>query len=134
MGNCINTAHFRPLQKLKDLICCEGEDLSLALPIEKIASGAYTTSSAVLEVDRGAPPLPVSIDDDDAVSKPDALCKLPKTTTIVVSKQQLELILRNSRKFASKGIAVQFSDSFEVDDRCPRWCPALPTILEVHNY
>lgn len=141
MGNCINTPHFPPLQKIKGFICCQVEDLNLALPFEKIAYGAYkglkltsqafTTSSAVLEVEHGPPPLPLRI--DDSIIKPADLCKLPKAT-IVVSKQQLELILRNSKSFGSKGIAVQFSDSFEVDDRCPRWRPALPTIPEVRNY
>ncbi|KAE8647639.1 hypothetical protein Csa_004428 [Cucumis sativus] len=132
MGNCINTLHFPPLQKIKGFICCEVEDLNLALPIENIAAcknQAFTTSSAVAEaeVEHGPPPLPVRI--DHSIVKPADLCKLPKTT-IVVSKQQLELILRKSKNFGSKGIAVQFSDSFKVDDGCPRWHPALPTIPE----
>lgn len=141
MGNCIDKSHFLPLQKIKDFVCCEGEDFNLALPIEKIACGAYeglkltsqafTTSSAVLEVGRGAPPLPVRV--DDAILKPADLCKLRKAT-IVVSKEQLELLLRNSKKFGSKGIAVQFSDTFQFDEPCPRWRPALPTIPEVHNF
>lgn len=138
MGNCINTPHFLPLQKIKNFICYEGEDFNLGLPIEKIANGAYkgqafTTSNGVLEVGHGAPalpPLPVGIHDAAA-----AAAGFKHKATIVVSKQQLELLLRNSKKFGSKGIVVQFSDSFEFDERCPpRWRPTLPTIPEVRNY
>ncbi|KAA0025575.1 hypothetical protein E5676_scaffold255G00250 [Cucumis melo var. makuwa] len=137
MGNCINTHHFPPLQKIKGFICCEVEGLDLGLPIGNVAaygdckSQAFTTSSAVAEVQHSPPPLPVRI--DHSIVKPADKSKLPKAT-IVVSKQQLELILRKSKNFGSKGIAVQFSDRFKVDDGCPRWHPALPTIPEVRNY
>ncbi|KAG6594706.1 hypothetical protein SDJN03_11259, partial [Cucurbita argyrosperma subsp. sororia] len=117
MGNCISSPHL----------------YDLAVPVEKIAGLKLT--SAVLEVGRGAatPPAHVLIDDDDDITKPAALCKLPKAT-IVVSKEQLEFLLTNSQQFGSQGIAVQFSDSFKFDRSCSRWCPVLPTILEVHNY
>ncbi|KAJ6756787.1 PLASTID MOVEMENT IMPAIRED PROTEIN-RELATED [Salix purpurea] len=51
---------------------------------------------------------------------------------IVVTRQQLGLILRNSKQFQLKGIAAGFSESFKVGDR--KWQPSLVTILKVQKF
>ncbi|KAJ6749385.1 hypothetical protein OIU85_000068 [Salix viminalis] len=51
---------------------------------------------------------------------------------IAVTRQQLGLLLRNSKQFKLKGIAAGFSESFKVGDR--KWKPSLVTILKVQKF
>ncbi|KAB5519048.1 hypothetical protein DKX38_023367 [Salix brachista] len=51
---------------------------------------------------------------------------------IAVTRQQLGLLLRNSKQFKLKGIAAGFSESFKVGDR--KWQPSLVTILKVQKF
>ncbi|KAJ6426240.1 hypothetical protein OIU84_026761 [Salix udensis] len=50
---------------------------------------------------------------------------------IVVTIQQLGLILRNSKQFNLKGIAAEFSESFKVGDR--KWQPSLVPFLKCRS-
>ncbi|KAF9664375.1 hypothetical protein SADUNF_Sadunf16G0012100 [Salix dunnii] len=51
---------------------------------------------------------------------------------IVVTRQQLGLLLNNSKQFKLKGIAAGSSESFMVGDR--KWQPSLVTVLEVQKF
>lgn len=52
-----------------------------------------------------------------------------KSVKIVVTTQQLELLLRGSNKFQTR--RTRASSGLR---RCPKWFPSLPTIQEVQSY
>ncbi|GAU38970.1 hypothetical protein TSUD_378460 [Trifolium subterraneum] len=52
---------------------------------------------------------------------------------IVVTTQQLELLLSGSKKFQIKTRVASVTKS-SLLRRCPKWLPSLPTIPEVQNF
>ncbi|KAJ4848917.1 hypothetical protein Tsubulata_025483 [Turnera subulata] len=56
----------------------------------------------------------------------------PQKVKIVLTRRQLELLLKNSTQFKSKGIAIRCSRSF--NDGVRKWKPSLVTIPEVQKF
>lgn len=51
---------------------------------------------------------------------------------IVITRQQLELLLTSANKFQSGKVSVQFSENFM--KQCRKWHPSLASIPEVPNF
>ncbi|KAJ6380642.1 hypothetical protein OIU77_029524 [Salix suchowensis] len=150
MGNCIDFMPCSSAERSKVLIHNGGEkEFKSSTPVKKITSGRY---GGYILVNRALPYAPLP---PDTVLEPgevyhlmpplDQPCRLEvsskltgqeacagRKVKIVVTRQQLELLLRNSKQLKLRGIAVQFSESFKEGKR--KWRPSLVTIPEVQKF
>lgn len=150
MGNCIDVLSYSSAERSKVLIHNGGEkEFKSSTRVKKITSGRY---GGYMLVHSALPYVPLPPDTRlepgevyylmPSLGQP---CRLEvssklagqetcasRKVKIVVTRQQLELLLRNSKQFRSKGIAVRFSESFKEGER--KWRPSLVTIPEVQKF
>ncbi|KAL9361166.1 hypothetical protein Peur_043951 [Populus x canadensis] len=150
MGNCIDVLSYSSAERSKVLIHNGGEkEFKSSTRVQKITSGRY---GGYMLVHSALPYVPLPPDTRlepgevyhlmPSLGQP---CRLEvssklagqetcasRKVKIVVTRQQLELLLRNSKQFRSKGIAVRFSESFKEGER--KWRPSLVTIPEEDYY
>lgn len=148
MGNCI----FRSSAEKVRVIVYGGEELEFksSIKVRTIISGSYQGYSLVHKTLPYAalPPNtklepgevyylmpPLSQSSSPKVSSKlanEETCGKKKKLKIVLTRQQLELLLRNSSQLKSKGIAIRLSDGLGNGD-C-KWHPSLAAIPEVQAF
>ncbi|KAB1221694.1 hypothetical protein CJ030_MR2G006274 [Morella rubra] len=152
MGNCADVMLRPTEEKIRVLVFNEGEkEFSARTPVEKITCGPYSGFKLVHHSQPDSPLLP------DARLQPGELYYLvplqaqphhppipsrtanqetgkQKKVKIVVTKGQLELLLRSTDKFKSKDIAIHCLGSFQVGEGRRKWRPSLTMIPEVHSF
>ncbi|KAF9679416.1 hypothetical protein SADUNF_Sadunf06G0012900 [Salix dunnii] len=147
MGNCIDVMPYSSAERSRVLIHNGGEkEFRSSTPVKKITSGRY---GGYILVKRELPY--ASLPPDTVLEPGEVYYLMPpldqpyrlevsskltgqetcagRKVKIVVTRQQLELLLRNSKQLKLRGIAVQFSESFKEGKR--KWQPSLVTIPEV---
>ncbi|CAK7323310.1 unnamed protein product [Dovyalis caffra] len=147
MGNCIDVLCYSSAEKSKVLIHNGGEkEFKASTRIRKITSGRYCGHMLVHSALPYAPlPPETRLEPGEVyylVPPLDQPCRLEvssklagqetctgRKVKIVVTRQQLELLLRSSKQLKSKGITVRISESFKEGDR--KWQPTLVTIPEI---
>lgn len=149
MGNCIDVMCHQPAEKSR-VIMFNGEEkeFKASTTVKNITSGRYRGLKIVhhalplsplppnAKLEPGelyylVPPLvkPKSLKVSSKLANQATCTK--KKVKIVLTRQQLDLLLRNA-EFKSKGVAVQFSGSFSEPSR--KWQPSLATIQEFQKF
>ncbi|CAK8531272.1 unnamed protein product [Lathyrus sativus] len=140
MGNCVACYS----QSMKQTRCplIEGRELEVnnsSAPVEKMNTGRSNHYTAVCKKvqhgevchlapflrQSGKPLVTCMITDDRKVKT--------KVVKIVVTTEQLKLLLSGSKKFQIKTRVTHVGKS-SVLRKCPKWLPSLPTIQEVQNF
>lgn len=151
MGNCINLMFSSPQEKIRVLIYNGGgQEFTASTRVKKIMSGTYRGYKLVHYAQ------PCSQLPPESKLKPGELyflmpelpqpCSPPasdkmrgnhrcgaQTVKIVVSKQQLGLLLRSARKCQSIGSSVIIGN-VGVRGKWRKWQPSLAVIPEFHNF
>lgn len=152
MGNCIKVLSNPPQEKIKVVVFNRGvKEFKASTSVKKITSGPYIGFNLVHHTQPHAPLAPNSKLEAGEVyhlvphltqpSKPlvsakrvmHESCKRQKVK-IVVTREQLELLLRSAKKFQSRDIVLGFPESFGFEQRSPRWRPPLATIPERQGF
>jgi len=136
MGNCV-ACHSQPKNKTR-FAPTEGREIEVnnaSVPVEKMNTASSKHYIAVCrKVQHGeayhlAPFIRQSgkrmTTDDGKMKK--------RIVKIVVTTEQLELLLSGSMKFQIKSRVFPVRKS-SVMRRCPKWLPSLPTIQELQNF
>jgi hypothetical protein len=154
MGNCIDVLLHPPEEKIRVLIFNGGEKEFIAsTPVEKITCGPYNGFKLVHHAQPYSPLAPNTRLEPGEVyylvplrpqpHQPSVTSRMAdhnsgkgRKVKIVVTKEQLELLLRSTNKFRSSDIAGQILGSTRVGDieGCQKWQPSLATIPEVHSF
>jgi hypothetical protein len=153
MGNCIDVLLHPPEEKIRVLIFNGGEKEFIASTlVEKITCGPYNGFKLVHHAQPYSPLAPNTRLEPGEVyylvplqPQPHHLSVTSRTANhdtgkrwkvkIVVTKEQLELLLRSTKKFQSSVIAGQILGSSQVDvEGCQKWQPSLATIPELHSF
>jgi hypothetical protein len=137
MGNCV-ACHSQPKNKTR-FAPTEGREIEVnnaSVPVEKMNTASSKQYIAVRrKVQHGeayhlAPFIrqsgkPCMTTDDGKMKK--------RIVKIVVTMEQLEMLLSGSMKFQIKSRVTPVRKS-SVLRRCTKWLPSLPTIQEVQNF
>lgn len=156
MGNCIDVLLHPPEEKIRVLIFNGGEKQFIAsTPVEKITCGPYNGFKLVHHAQPYSPLAPntrlepgevyylVPLQPQPQPHHPPVTSRTDNHDTgkgrkvkIVVTKEQLELLLRSTRTFQSGDIAGKILGSSGVGDieGCWKWQPSLTTIPEVRSF
>lgn len=124
MGNCVACHSQLKEQTTSPLIEGRETKFDASVAVEKV----NTASSSNRKVQHGEayhlgkPFVPCSMTNNNRKLK-------PRIVKIVVTTEQLELLLSGSKKFQIKTRVSPVRKS-SVLRRCPKWLPSLPTILE----
>lgn len=120
MGNCV--ASYSQSKKQTRCPLIEGRELEVnnsSAPVEKMITTAVCRKVHNGEVYHLAPFLKQS--------------GKTRVVKIVVTTEQLKLLLSGSKKFQIKTRVTPVRKS-SVLRKCPKWLPSLPTIQEVQNF
>ncbi|KAH7572668.1 hypothetical protein ACOSP7_015885 [Xanthoceras sorbifolium] len=141
MGNCIHVLSDESHHQKVRVVTLDGREkqFKASTPIKRITSGRYSGYKLVHQSQPYMPlPLDTKLEPGEAyylVPNPSVSLKKAgqesckrQRVKIVITRQQLELLLRNANKFQS----ARFSECFKDDFR--KWEPSLASIPEVHNF
>lgn len=143
MGNCIGQQQFFANENARVFVFNGGEEeLKASTPVKEITSGVYQGYNLVhhaqpfmplppkakvepgevyyLVPDMVQPSSPTKMDGNDG-------CR-PRSIKIVVTKQQLEFLLRSPKRFQPK--VVRYVGKCWGKDRAQKWRPSLAAIPE----
>ncbi|KAJ7946434.1 hypothetical protein O6P43_031369 [Quillaja saponaria] len=147
MGNCLATLVYQPKKHFGDLPDGDAE-LVASRPIRKNISAPYNRNQ--LDNHRTKPHSQVP--PNYKLQSRKVHYVVPRVTQpaitlvhnnknlntrkvkVVITKEQLELLLHNAKNFQAKDSAVQFSGRFRLIEGCQKWKPTLATIPEVHIF
>ncbi|CAB4275608.1 unnamed protein product [Prunus armeniaca] len=152
MGNCLHVLCHPPQEKIKVVIFKGGvREFKASTPIKEITSGPYIGYKLVHHIQPYTPLPPNTklepgevyhiVPNLASLGKPlvpskivhQESCKRQKIK-IVVTREQLELLLKSANKFRSpKEIGVQLSGRSGLEGS-PKWRPSLAIIPEVHSF
>ena len=152
MGNCMDVLLYSREKKIKVLIFNGGEkEFNASTPVEMITSGPYNDFKLVHHAQPYSPLPPNTMLEPGEVyylvpllaqphypqisskTADHETCKRRKIK-IVVTKKQLDLLLRSTKKFQSEYISVQSLGGFRVGEGYRKWQPSLAIIPEVHSF
>ncbi|KDP32905.1 hypothetical protein JCGZ_13686 [Jatropha curcas] len=140
MGNCIDVLSQEPAEKSTVLVYNgEEKEFKASTQVKKIVSGGYRRYKIVHHALPFSPlPSNTKLEAGELYYLVPPFVK-PKSASqethrkqkvkIVLTRQQLQFLLRNAKEFKSKGFTVGFSTSFREENR--KWQPSLATIQEV---
>ncbi|CAN6552600.1 hypothetical protein C1H46_011897 [Malus baccata] len=148
MGNCINFMSHPPHEKIKVVIREGGQHkFKSSTPVQAIASSPHTgyklaqphmplapdTKLDPVEVYHLVPDLAILLGKALVPSKlvRQEGCK-GKKIKIVVTREELKLLLKSANKLRSKENGVRLSGRFGLEP--PKWQPCLAIIPEVHHF
>ncbi|KAB2623720.1 hypothetical protein D8674_039923 [Pyrus ussuriensis x Pyrus communis] len=122
MGNCINFMSHPPHGKIKVVIRKGGQrKFKASTPLDPVKVYHVVPDLAIL---LGKPLVPSKLVRQEGYKR--------KKIKIVVTREELELLLKSANKPRSKENGVRLSGRFGLEP--PKWQPCLAIIPEVHHF
>ena len=149
MGNCIHVMSYQPLKEMVRVVTYNGEVLAFkwSTPVNKIITSAgynlvhhsqpFSPLTPKTKLEAGevyylVPELVLKVFTSPKVADhDDQICNKRQKIKIVVTRGQLEFLLKNqSKDFTTVGL----SESFGLEERSPKWRPSLTSIPEMNDF